>query len=289
MAGVNGKQIDEALPRSEIEDLSALLNQSGIKTLADLKRCIANDADHGIEWVADRAKASKSLLVTLLIADMSVDASRRDNRDLLYYWRPAKRLRARRGMPKLRTNWLDLIAFAIVPIILLGMGLRAYSINKTVVPYVRVKAPSGLPSFQKVNDEIEIATKPAGDRALRSLDQARNRYTLSPVAAGAALNEDVLLSAELSKKMDNRKILSLQLGAGGQVAGLPIPREAILVLSPKQRDAQETELVSFGVIILRIDKNGDSSIATVALPGDQFDRAARLLASHDVFLAQPLQ
>lgn len=285
----NPKQLDDPLPLSEIEALSALLNQSGIKTLADLKRCVATDADQGIDWIASHAKSSKSLLMALLIADMSEDPSRSDHRNLLYYWRELRRFRTRRKLPDLKTNWLDLIAFVVLPITLIGIGWRAYSINTSVVPYVRVKAPSGLPIYHKVNDMVEIATKPAAKGSLTSLDQARNRYTLLPVAPGATLTEATLLSAELSNKMDGRKILSLPIGAGREVSSLPIPREAILVLSAKQLDARETESVSFDVIILRIDKQGDSSIATVALPSDQFDRAARLLASHDAFLAQPLQ
>jgi hypothetical protein len=281
--------MDERLSLKEIETLTGLLNQSGISTLEDLKRCIVTNADHGIGWVASQANASQSSLVALLVADMRDDPTRSDNRELLHYWRALKTFPARRGLPTLKRNWLDLIVFAVLPIMLIGLGFRAYSINKTVVPYVRVKAPSGLPIFHKINDEVEIAAKPGAEGALTSLDKARNRYTLVPIAAGAALKEDALLSAELSNKMKDRKILTLSLGAGGQDSGLPIPREATLVLSPKEFNALEKESVSFGVIVLRIDKKGDSSIATVALPGDQFDRAARLLASHDVFLAQPLQ
>jgi len=280
--------MDDPEPDNTIEALSTRLHESGIKTLADLKRCIATNADHGIGWVASHAKASKSLLVALLIADLSDDATRSDHRDLLYYWGTLKTFRARQR-PKLRKLWPDLVAFTVLPMMLIGLGLRAYSINKAIVPYVRVKAPAGMPVYHRVSDEIEMASRPGAQGALASLEKALNRYTLEPVAAGAPLKEDALLSAELSNKMRDRKILSLPLGAGDQVSGLPIPREAILVLSPKELDAQEKESVSFGVIVLRIDKTGDSSIATVALPGDQFDRAARLLGSHNVFLAQPVQ
>jgi hypothetical protein len=37
---------------------------------------------------------------------------------------------------------------------------------------------------------------------------------------------------------------------------------------------------------LRIDQSGGNTAALVAIPKDDFDKASRLLGSHDVFLAQ---
>jgi hypothetical protein len=284
----NEKRVNNPKPPNEIETLSALLKQNEIKTLADLKRCIAVNADHGVVRVADHAQASKTLLVALLIADMGNDPSRNDDKDLLYYWRGLK-TRARRRWPQLRRNWPDLLALVMLPLVLISLGYRAYSINKTLMPYVRVKSGSGLPIFHKVDDEIEIDRKPGSASGLTALEQARNRYTLVPVGAGSPLKEGALLSADLSNKMKDRIIFSVPLGGAGQSYGLPIPGEAILVLSPKTFDATEKGSVSFEVIVLRIDKKGDSNIATVALRSDQFDPAARLLASRDAYLAQSLR
>ncbi len=308
---------------NEIDALSVLLSRCGIKTLADLKRCIGSDADDGIGWVAINSGASESLLFAVLIAEIGEDPGKKDTRNLLRYWRalktfpavlsqvasdarlPGKQkgarrarvwrvfrqllVRCRRRLPRLRRNWPDVIVFAVLPMILIGLGLRAHSISKRIVPYVSVKAAASLPIFHRVNDEIEIATTPGPKDALTSLDEARNRYTLMPVAAGAPLTNDLLLSLDLSNKMQNRQILFLPLKPGSYDSNLPIPCEAILILSPRQPDPQVAEPDSFEVIVLRLQEKGDSRVASVAVPTNKFERAARLLASRDIFLAQAMR
>src|SRR5260370_40050289 len=106
---------------------------------------------------------------------------------------------------------------------------------------------------------------------------------------GAPLPNDFLFSLDFQKKRKNRQILFLPLKPGSYDSNLPIPCEAILILSPRQPDPQVAEPDSFEVIVLRLQEKGDSRVASVAVPTNKFERAARLLASRDIFLAQAMR
>ena len=62
------------------------------------------------------------------------------------------------------------------------------------------------------------------------------------------------------------------------------PTEALMTLSDRQDGSKEP--ATFGVIVLRLDQSSGGTSAVVAIPKDDFDKASRLLGSHDVFLAQ---
>lgn len=299
---------------SDIEALSVRLSECGIKTLEDLKRCIGTDADSGITWLADNSEVPESLLLAILIAEIGDDPSKKDDRNLLHYWRPLKSflavlsqsktnqkgrlsgwnisvvrqllIRFRRRLPNLRTNWPDLVVFTVLPVILAGLALRAYSINKKIEPYVRVKAAADLPIFHRITDEIEMVTAPNPKGSLKSLEDASSRYTLTPVAAGAPLTDNELLSRDLSNKTQNRQIMFLPLKAGSYDPNLQIPCEAVLILSPRQPNPETMKPIFFEIIILRIANSADSKVATIALSANSSELAATLLASHEIFLAK---
>ena len=317
----------EAVTLKQIHDLAMALNNCGVATLGDLKKCIAKDPDEGIRWVTTKSESSQPLLVSLLIAEIADDSDASDDRPLIYCWRPLQPfssvlsqstaeikelwaqtgrralwqarepvwavlrqsvVRPKRRLGNWKRHWLDALLFLVLPGLLLGFAIRAHAINKRVIGYVAVKRESSIPAFQRINGEVELRSDPASKGAFTNIDQVSGRYTLVNIPAGKILQSDQLLSPELSARMHNRRILSIPIKYGAYNSTITLPTEAILVLSPRQPDLKVTTPLSFQVIVLTLQSIGDSRAAIIAIDRDNFDTAASLLASHDAFLSQPL-
>jgi hypothetical protein len=308
-----------------IQETAAALNKCGIATLEDLRMCLSKDVDTGIHRISINTGASQALLMALLIAEVRDDAGKKGKRELLSYWRSLKALPAVLSLSaieikelwsdkklqilwegrkpvgavlrqsvvrpmRLGHNWRrflpDVLTLFILPLLLVGLAFRANSLNKKKVQYVAVVQGTSLPVFHKIAGEVEMKTVPGFKGSFTNIDQVCERYTLAAIPAGAMLQSNQLLSAELSKKMQGRKILSVPLKTGAYSATLSPPSQAIMVLSPRALDLKASEPIHFDVILLSVENNGDARSAIVAMQEDKFKIAAPLLASHDVFLSQ---
>jgi len=196
--------------------------------------------------------------------------------------------RPRHLLPSWKRHWLDLLAFVILPLLLFGLAYRAYSLSQNAVPHVDVSSTVGLPVFHKITKEVELKAETRSQGAFTSVEKVLDRYTLAAIPAGSLIKENQLLSPELSAKMQDRRILTVPVKPGTYSSTLSPPSEAIMLLSPHEL-AAEMQTVAFDVIVLSLEKSGDTSSATVALPEDKFNIAAKLLASHDAYLGQKAQ
>ena len=189
-----------------------------------------------------------------------------------------------------RRHWPDALVIVILPVLLLFLALRAQSINNRNVPYVTVQQGAAVTAFQKLTNNLVLTNVPYAKGGFTSTDQVLGRYALVNLPAGATLSSDQVLSSELSGKMQERRILSVPVKTGTYVATMKVPCEALMVLSPRKEDAKddakEIAAVSFGVIVLRLEKTGETTSAIVAIQKDELNKASPLLASHDVFLTQ---
>lgn len=308
-----------------IQDVTDALNRHGVATLEDLRRCISKDVNAGINWTVINTGASRPLLTALLIAEAREDASPSGRRKLLRYWRELKTLpavlmlsaaelrelwrnegavvimrlpmagwvilrqsliRPKRLLHNWRSHWFDALAAATLLLFVAGLWAGARQINNQQYGRVAVKQTAALPAFHRINEEVEMKSAPGASSAFSTTDEVRNRYTLSAVAAGAVLQRNQLLSAELSGKMQGRRILSVPLKAGNYSSALSPPTEAFMILSTREAEMKTSEPVIMDVIVLKIEKSGDNSSAIVALAEDKFRIAAPLLASHEIFLSQ---
>jgi hypothetical protein len=171
---------------------------------------------------------------------------------------------------------------------------------------VSVKGFAEVRAFQRINDEVELTTAQSSSDAFTSVEQVRGRYTLVPLAPGAALGSTQILSADLSSKIQNRTILSVPLKPGTYTEEIFAPSEAVLVLSPRedlQGDAsrrggalnqvevarEQVPPTTFQIILLAVDQSGENRSATVAILKDDVDKVAALLGSHDAYLSQPVR
>jgi hypothetical protein len=183
-----------------------------------------------------------------------------------------------------RHHWFDAVVLLILPALIIILALRAQSINNRTVPYVTVRSDAGIAAFEELTGHVELKNVPYKNGAFSTLDEVAGRYALVNVPAGAMLSKDQVLSPELSAKMHSRRIVSVPMNPGAFNSAMKTPGEALMTLSP--REDQGKDPASFEVIVLRLEQSAGGTSAVVAIPKDDFDKASRLLGSHNVFLAQ---
>ena len=313
----------DCITLKEIEEAVVALDRSDIRTLEDLRRCISKDVNKSILWLSEETRVNRALLIALLIAEFNDDRGLSGKRNLRHYWRGLKTLssvvrfcrdelgrlwrykkssvllrgprhvwpmavqlllRQQRLLFNWRRHWADALLIVILPLLLLGLALRARSINDRQVRYVTVQ--QGIRAFQRLTGNLALTNEPYAKNAFTSVEDVKGRYALVNLAPGTTLLSDQVLSSDLSGKMEGRRILAVPVKAGTYVSTTNAPHEAIMVLSPRTEDVKDLAAVSFGVIVLRLDKTAEATSATVAIRQEDFDKASALLASHDVFFTQ---
>jgi hypothetical protein len=307
-----------------IKASATALNECGLSTLEDLRLWISKDVDKGIPLLSEASGTGQSLLMALLIAEFCDDAGRSGKPKLGRYWRGLKtfpsvaklyaivfaqtwrnkRLGVLREIAgpswyllrqlatrharlwfNWRRHWADALAIIVLPALLVSLGLRVQSARNKRVQLVTVKSSASVPAFQRITDEVELTTVPYMNDTFTSADQVRGRYALGTLPAGSTLLSSQILSAELSNKIQSRAILSLPLKTGNYPRDMLTPCDALLILSAREGVNQSPKVI-FEVVLLRIEKYGESSTAIVALEKDDHVKAANLLGSHDAYLGK---
>jgi len=316
-------QVTDYATLKEILSAVLALSNADICTLEDLRKVLNKDVDKNILWLAQQTNIKDALLTALLLAEFYDDTGTKGKRRLRNYWRGLKTIpgevragwaetvsewernktrslgvglqqalgvagqvavRQRRIWYNWRQHWLDAVVLLILPALIVALALRAQSINKRTVPYVTVRTDAGISAFQELTGHVELKNVPYKNGAFTSLNEVSGRYALVNVPPGVTLSSDQVLSPELSRKMPQRRILSVPIDAGAISSTMKTPSEALMTLSARQNESKDP--ASFEVIVLRLDQTGGNTSAVVAIPKDDFDKASRLLGSHEVFLAQ---
>ena len=319
--------MDDPVSLITIKDRAAALNSSGLSTLEDLRRWISKDVDKSIPLLAESSDTAQSLLLALLIAEFCDDAGRSGHPKLATYWRGLKTFpglvrlyldalkqaqherrltfkdlreaawnifrqaftRLWRLLYNWRRHWADALLIIVLPALLIAVWFRVESAKSRSVQFVAVKSSANLLPFQRINDEVELASVPTKSGAFTSLDQVRGRYALVTLSSGTPILSNQILSAALSNKIQNRAIVTIPLRTG-TARDLSPPCEAVLFLSPRETKSGESSnsspQQSVEVVLLGIDKTGETTTATVAMVKEDLDKLGPLLASHDAFLLQ---
>jgi len=307
----------------EILSTVAALSGEDIRTLEELRKCLNRDVDNNISWLAQHTRINNALLTALLLAEFYDDTGTKGKRRLRNYWGGLKTIpgEARAGWAEIvrewgeskkrgvsvglqravdvagqvavrqrriwynwRHHWFDLVVLLMLPVLIVSLALRAQLINARTIPHVTVRTDGEIAAFEELTGHVELKNVPYKTGAFTTLDQVAGRYALVNLPPGGVLSQDQVLSPEWSRKMPSRRILSIPVITGGFSSSIKTPSEALMTFSPRQDPGKES--ASFEVIVLRVEQSGTSTLALVAIPKDDFDRASRLLGSHDVFLAQ---
>jgi len=312
-----------------IKETAASLNNCGLSTLEDLRLWISKDIDEGIPLLSQSSGTTESLLMALLIAESCDDAGRSGRPKLTTYWRGLKtfpgllnfywvglgqtwrdrKFGVIRSLPAIawplsrqlltrhtrlwynwRRHWADAILIIVVPVLLIALSLRVESARSSRIQSVAVKSSTQLRPFQRISDEVELASMPASSVAFTSIDQVRGRYALVALPGGAPVLSNQILTAELSDRIANHAIVSIPLKTGIYAPELSLSSDVVLILSPRKAESGgNTSKHEFDVVLLAIDKLGDSTTATVAITNEDLDNVSALLGSHDAYISRVIR
>src|SRR5688500_7421105 len=255
-----------------IRELATALQQGGIHTLEDLRLSVSKDPNSGIEVVSRQTKTSQALLVALLVTEARDEVGTKGKQQLLQYWSGLKTFRSvfafskaevrelwktkgrsawretrdpiaavlsqsvvrpQRLLTNWRTHWFD-VSLILLPLILGLLIFRANSINKYNLQYVTTTA--AVPAFHRISDQVENKSSPSAKGAFTKIADVRDRYTLAAIPAGTTLQNNQLLSSQLSARMQGRRVLAVPINVGNFSPTLTAPVEAIMLLSPRKSE-----------------------------------------------------
>lgn len=183
--------------------------------------------------------------------------------------------------------WPDIVLI-MLPLIIIGLGVRARIVNRRQVPQVVVKRGVELSAFGSIdlnNLTTELRAREAGTFA--SIEEIGKRYSLKPVTSGELVKADQLIASNVSLEMEGRQILTLLVKAGPLTVGMKPPAKIRLMLSPREKTL--TPATVDDVILLSSTKQGDSELITIAIKGDTAKTMESLLGGSDVFVLQPIR
>lgn len=182
--------------------------------------------------------------------------------------------------------WPDLLIFGL-PLLFIGLGVRAYLLDRSVVQRVAVKQGATLPKFTVI-DTQQLITRPVLDESgtFASIDDLKQRYLVRDVTPGALVKEDQLLPANLSWELSARHLLTLPVKNEVRKPVQPLERVKLILAS---REKEKPSLLIDDVLLLTTTKNGETMSVVVAVTDDAVRSIAPVLGMSDVFVLQVLQ
>jgi len=181
--------------------------------------------------------------------------------------------------------WPDLVFFGL-PLVIIGLGLRAQFMQQQVVQRVAVKPGATLPSFTML-DINQLETIHVFDQPLTfaTVEELKLRYAATQLTAGTLVKNDQLLPADLSKELAGRQLLTLSIKNDlGRVAK---PMEGVQLMLAS-REKEKPGLLIRDVILLSTTGSGETTTAVVAVKNDDADRMTPFVGLSDVYVLQTL-
>lgn len=188
--------------------------------------------------------------------------------------------------------WPELLAVLIL--IVLASLLLSHAVLKRDT--VMVKTETGLPAFHVINeDDLEIKQAINIPGSLTSKSSVVGHYLLQQLPKGARLYSSQISNVQISNgDAANRQVLSVPIKAGAISPTLSPLDRVCLHFSPRRDNETGSnptaDLNVFSiddVIILSVNRQGDSSSIVVALKADLVE-VAKLLSTSDVIVSQPM-
>jgi hypothetical protein len=204
------------------------------------------------------------------------------------FWLTPKWLRGReqRLWGTRGTLWPDLLLLAL-PVLILGLGLRAQYLNQRVVHRVAVNSGVALPAFAVI-DTNKLTTRAVMDQpgSFASIDDLNFRYPLTDLAPGEVIKDEQLVPATLSGSLAGRRTLSLPVRNSSSVESARTMDHLKLIFAP--RDKEKSGIAIDDVIFLSRKKEGETTFVLVAIPETKAMQVEGLLGTCDVFVSQTL-
>lgn len=183
--------------------------------------------------------------------------------------------------------WPDLLLLGL-PVLLIGLVLRAQQLDQGVVKRVAVVSGATLPAFAAI-DTSKLTTRPVIDEAgsFASIDDLRQRYPLRDLAPGELVNDKQLVPSALSGSLTGRRLFSLPIRNSNSVDSAQPMDRVKLIFAPRDKD--KTGVISEDAIYLALSKDGEAKFVRVALVESEASRIQDLLGTCDIFVSHTLR
>lgn len=251
-------------------NLIAKLQAKNVTTVEDLWVLIGPKFEKGIKDFQG-TDCSREELVEILIQGACPPTPKSNYRgDRFTFW--------------MSNHWAEVIAMIIAMFISALLALNMGMKQDTVL----ISTKSGLPAFHVLTPEdvrTERMFKTSG--SLTSVEKAEGRYLLRPVSEGAVLLDNQLGPPELKNELTGRFILTIPMKAGAIRSAIAPNLRVRLLFSPRDLTSRGTSSSVEDVIVLAIDRQGDTSSITVAVRNqDDLIKATNLSATSDILISE---
>jgi hypothetical protein len=239
------------------------LKDNDVITVADLWEAIGSDFPDGIKNVAKLTGVEEAKLREVLKQEAVAPQAKFVGR----YWR-------------------ELLAVVIGAILLFLLIRNAVRRHDTLV----VIAPSGLSAFHVIQTgDVQPAKMFSVHDSFTAENQVIGRYLLQPVSTGAVLLNSQLGPPELKEQLNGRQVVTMPIKSAAISSTVRPASRVRLLFSPRNPDDSKTitDLIIDDVIVLAVNRQGDSSSITVALKNkDDLAKTLLLLSTSDILISE---
>lgn len=252
----------------------AKLKAKKIKTVDDLWEQVGHKSD-GVANLAKNVGLSDDEVITILSQSAKPEPKSQRDRDRFVFW--------------FSNYWREAAALVIAVVLLGLLGTNAVWLRDTVI----VQAKETLPAYHVIDrNDIKVEKRFRESSSFADVDKVLGRYLLKPVKPGAVISSEQLGPAlPEGVTLGCRRVLSLPV-RGDLISQTLAPYDRVrLLFSPRGAGAQPaaSERIVNDAVVLAVSRQGDASSIVVALKNDDdLNRAALLLGTSDVFIAQIL-
>jgi hypothetical protein len=251
----------------------ATLKRNKVVTVDDLWAMIGSDFTPGIQRVAATTQITEARLREIIKQEAVAGEARSNalwHRFLFFVGR----------------YWREVLALVIAVVLLSLLILNVVRRRDTLV----VTAADGLPAFHVIQaDDVQPAKMFRVDDSFAVENDVIGRYLLQPVSPGAVLLNSQLGPATVKGQLTGREVLTIPIRLAAISSTIGPASRVRLLFSPWNQDASKiskTDLIVNDVIVLAINRQGDSSSITVALNADDLTKALLLLSKSDILISE---
>lgn len=252
----------------------ATLQRHKMSTVDDLWAAIGSEFEEGIKKVAATTQITEAQLREILKQEAVAGELQSNTAEGRFVF-------------VLRRYWRELLALLIIVVLLSLLVRNVIPRRDTVV----VTAANGLPAFHVIQaDDVHPARMFRVEDSFAVENDVIGRYLLQPVSHGAVLLKSQLGPAPLKEQLNGRQVLTIPIRVAALSSTIRPASTVRLVFSPRNQDVSKinkTDLILNDVIVLAINRQGDSSAITVALKNvEDLTKALLLLSTSDILIAE---
>lgn len=197
-------------------------------------------------------------------------------------------------IPRMRHHWLEVLALIIIGVLLTVLIRNSIQRQDTLV----INAPNGLPAFHIIaSGEVRSEKRFGRYDSFTGESEVIGSYLLQPVSHNAVLRKSQLASPALKEQLTGRQVLTIPVKSSAITPTIEPASRVRLLFSPRTPAEYKTSttpdlshiIANFiidDVIVLSIQRQGDSSSITVAFKNEE-DRkkALALLTTSEILIS----